>query len=247
MSTEAQATPNLTEGVEMPAGLVRPGSSPAASLTADWQRWVLVSVVGWVPASGYWVPVAELQPGGGMNGIPTGHTQTNANMGVPVATQHLGHESNCDSLAVHTRSNQCFDSSVAVLANSAAELAAVYYHHLWVISIPASNFLCWVRPVDVNAGHLDRPPTVFPTVTAQVEGHFDLVTILFLVTGAEEKGIFVFVDVDLSMAVGCHCYFFAGTGFLASDLFLMLHILGQLTRTLPDPGNGLYELAETLG
>jgi len=27
-----------------------------------------------------------------------------------------------------------------------------------------------------GAGHLDRPPIVFPTVTAQVEGHFDLVT-----------------------------------------------------------------------
>ena len=50
--------------------------------------------------------------------------------------------------------------------------------------------------MDANAGHLDRPPTVFPTVTAQVEGHFDLVT------GVEEKGIFVLADVDLPMAVG---------------------------------------------
>jgi len=53
-----------------------------------------------------------------------------------------------------------------------------------------------VEPVDANAGHLDRPPTVFPTVTAQVEGHFDLVT------GVEERGIFVLADVDLPMAVG---------------------------------------------
>ena len=182
-----------------------------------------------------------------MSGIPTGHTQSNANLGVPVATQHLGHESNCDSLAVHTRSNQCSDSSVAVLVSSAAELAVVYFHQLWVMSIPASNFLCWVGPVDVNAGHLDQPPTVFPTVAAQVEGHFDLVTILFLVTGAEEKGIFVLVDVDLSIAVGCYYYLLAGTGFPASDLFLMLHIPGWLTRTLPGPENGLYELATTLG
>jgi len=94
----------------MPAGLVRPGSSPAASLTVDWQQRVLVSVVGWVPAPEYWVPVAELQPGGGMSGIPTDHTQSNANPGVPVAT-----------------SGPCFETSVAVLAHSAAELVAVDY------------------------------------------------------------------------------------------------------------------------
>jgi len=152
----------------MPAGLVRPGSSHAASLTVDWQRRVLVSVVCWVPAPEYWVPVAELQPGDGMSGI--------ANLGVPVATQHLVHENGCDNLAVHTHNNQCSETSVVVLAHSAAELVAVRYHHLWAISIPASNFLCWVRPVDANAGHLDRPPTVFPTVAAQVEGHFDRVT-----------------------------------------------------------------------
>jgi len=52
-----------------------------------------------------------------------------------------------------------------------------------------------VEPVDVNAAHLDRPPTVFPTVTAQVEGHFDLVT------EVEVKGVFVLADVDLPMAV----------------------------------------------
>ena len=50
--------------------------------------------------------------------------------------------------------------------------------------------------MDANAGHLDRPPTVVPTVAAQVEGHFDLVT------GVDEKGIFVLADVDLPMAVG---------------------------------------------
>jgi len=130
VSTEAQATPNLTEGVEMPAGLARPGSSPGASLTVDWQRRVLVSVIGCVPAPEYWIPVAEVQPGGGMNDIPTGHTQSNANLGVPVATQHPVHESNCDSLAVHTRDNHNSIPSVAVLANSAAELVVVYYHHL---------------------------------------------------------------------------------------------------------------------
>ena len=84
VSTEAQATPNLTEGVEVPAGLARPGSSPAASLTVHWQRRVLVSVVGWVPAPEYWESVAELHPGGGMSGIPTDHTRSNANPGVPV-------------------------------------------------------------------------------------------------------------------------------------------------------------------
>ena len=128
VSTEAQATTNLTEGVEMPAGLVRPGSSPAASLTADWQRRVLVSAAGWVPAPGYWVPVAELQPGGGMSDIPTDHTQSNANPVVPVATQHPVHEADYDSRTVHICSNQCSAASVAVLAHSAAELVAVDYH-----------------------------------------------------------------------------------------------------------------------
>jgi len=120
--------PNLTEGVEMPAGLVRPGSSPAASLTADWQRRELVSVFGWVPAPEYWEPVAELQPSGGMSGIPTDHTQSKANPGVPVATQHPVHEADCDSRTVHIRSNQCSATSVAVLVHSAAELVAIDYH-----------------------------------------------------------------------------------------------------------------------
>jgi len=99
-----------------------------------------------------------------------------------------------------------------------------------VISIPASNSLCWVEPVDVNAGYLDRPPTVFPTVTARVEGHFDLVT------GVEVKGVFVLADVDLPMAVGYYHYL-AETGYLANDLFLMLRNLGYLTWTQPGPGN----------
>ena len=50
--------------------------------------------------------MAELQPGGGMSDIATGHTQSIANPGVLVATQHLVHENNCDSLAVHTHSNR---------------------------------------------------------------------------------------------------------------------------------------------
>jgi len=113
----------------MPAGLVRPGSSPAASLTVDWQRRVLVSAVGWVPAPEYWVSVTELQPDDGMSGIPTGHTQSIANLGVLVATQHLVHENGYDNLAVHTHNNQCCETSVAVLTRSAAELGAVHYHH----------------------------------------------------------------------------------------------------------------------
>ena len=157
-----------------------------------------------------------------------------------MATQHLVHENGCDSLAVHTHSNQCSETSVVVLAHSAAELVAVHYHYLWAISIPASNFLCWVGPVDANAGHLDRPPSVFPTVTAQVEGHFDLVR------GTEMRGVFVLVDVDLPIAVGCY-HFPTGTGHLANVLFLMLRNLGYLTWTQTGPGNELCELATTFG
>ena len=76
-----------------------------------------------------------------MNGIPTGHTQSNANLGVPVATQHPVHEADYDSRTAHIRNNRNSVTSVVVLVHSAAELAAVYNHHLWVISIPASNFL----------------------------------------------------------------------------------------------------------
>jgi len=97
-------------------------------LTADWQRRVVVSAVGGVPAPEYWGPVAELQPGGGMSGIPTDRTQSNANPGVPVATQHPVHEAECDSRTGHIRSNQYSETSVAVLVHSAAELVAVDYH-----------------------------------------------------------------------------------------------------------------------
>jgi len=107
VSTEAQATPSLTEGVEMPAGLARPGPSPAVSLTVDWQRQVPVSVEGCVPAPGHWVSVAELQPGGGMSGIPIGHTRSIANPGVLVATQHLDYANGCDNQGVHTHNNLC--------------------------------------------------------------------------------------------------------------------------------------------
>jgi len=92
----------------MPAVLARHGSSPSASLTVDWQRQLPVSVVGCVPAPGHWASVAELQPGGGMNGIPTGHTQSIANLEVPVATQHLVYANNWHNLAVHTHNNLCF-------------------------------------------------------------------------------------------------------------------------------------------
>ena len=92
----------------------------------------------------YWGLVAGVQLSGKMSGIPIGHTQSIANLGVLVATRHLVHENGCGSLAVHTHNNQCSETNVAVLAHSAAELAAVHYYYLRVISIPASNFLYWV-------------------------------------------------------------------------------------------------------
>jgi len=97
-------------------------------LTVDWQRRVLVSVIGWVPAPEYRESMAELQLDDGMSGIPTGHTQSNAIPEVPVATQHPVHESDYGSRTAHTRSNQNSDSSVPLLVHSAAELVAVYYH-----------------------------------------------------------------------------------------------------------------------
>jgi len=75
------------------------------------------------------VPVAELQTGGGMNGIPIDHTQSNATPGVPVVTQHSVHVADYDSRTVHIRNNQYFVTSVAVLVHSAAELVAIDFHH----------------------------------------------------------------------------------------------------------------------
>ena len=125
----------------MPAGLVRPGSSPAASLTVDWQQRVLVSVVGWVPAPVYWGLVAELQLSDRTSDIPIGHIQSIANLGVLAVTQRRVHENHCGNLAAHTHNNRYFGTSVAVLAHSAAELGANDFRRPLAISNLASNFL----------------------------------------------------------------------------------------------------------
>ena len=127
VSTEAQATPNLTEGVEMPAGLVRPGSSPASRLTVDWQKRVLVSVVGWVPVPGYEDPAANLQPDDGLNDIPIDHTHNIANPGVLVPIQHRVDEIDYDSLTLHKQNNQNWVTRLAVRVHSAAELVVSDY------------------------------------------------------------------------------------------------------------------------
>ena len=74
--------------------------------------------------------------------------------------------------------------------------------------------------MDASGGHLDRPPTVFLTVTAQVEGRFDLVT------AVEARGIVVLADVDLPTVAG-YRHFPRGAGYPANVPFLMQ------TRTLP--------------
>jgi len=91
-----------------------------------------------------------------------------------------------------------------------------------------------VEPVDANGVHLDRPPTVFPTVTAQVEGRSDLVR------GVEAKGIFVLADVDLPTVAGYHD-FPTRAGYLANVPFLMQ------TRSLPGLENAPYALVLTHG
>ena len=52
--------------------------------------------------------------------------------------------------------------------------------------------------MDAKVEHPDRPPTVFLTVAAQVEGHLDLMT------GVEARGIFVLADVDLPTVADYH-------------------------------------------
>ena len=83
--------------------------------------------------------------------------------------------------------------------------------------------------MDAKVGHPDRPPTVFPTVAAQVGGHLDLVT------GVEARGIFVLADADLPTVAGYHD-FPTGAGYLANVPFLMQ------TRILPGLENAPYAL-----
>jgi len=91
-----------------------------------------------------------------------------------------------------------------------------------------------VEPVDASVGHLDRPPTVFPTVTAQIEGRFDLVT------GVEVRGIFVLADVDLPTVAGYY-HLLTGAGYFANVPFLMQ------TRILPGLENAPYASVLTHG
>ena len=86
---------------------------------------MLVFVVGCVPAPVYWVSVAELQPGDGMNGIPIDHTHNNANRGVLVPTQHLVHGVDCDSRSLHRQNIQSLVTRFAVRVHSAAELPEI--------------------------------------------------------------------------------------------------------------------------
>ena len=83
--------------------------------------------------------------------------------------------------------------------------------------------------MDAQVEHPDRPPTVFPTVAAQVEGHLDLVT------GVEARGISVLADADLSTVADYHD-FPAGAGYLANVPFLMQ------TRILPGLGLSLIHI-----
>jgi len=86
-----------------------------------------------------------------------------------------------------------------------------------------------VELADAKVGHPDRPPTVFPTVAAQVEGHPDWVK------GVEAREILVPADVDLPTVADYHD-FPTGVGYLANVPFLMQ------TRTLPGLENAPYAL-----
>ena len=77
-----------------------------------------------------------------MSGIPIGHTQSIANLGVLAVTQRRVHENHCGNPAVHIHNNRYSDTSVAVLAHSATELVANDFHRPQAISNLASNFLC---------------------------------------------------------------------------------------------------------
>ena len=88
--------------------------------------------------------------------------------------------------------------------------------------------------MDAKVGHPDRPPTAFPTVAAQVEGHPDWVK------GVEARGILVLADADLPNVADYHD-FPTGVGYLANVPFLMQ------TRILPGLENAPYALVWTHG
>ena len=83
---------------------------------------MLVFVVGWVPAPVYWGPVANLQPGDGLNDIPIAHTHNIAYQGALAPTQHLVHEADYDSQTLHRRNNQLATRAVVRVPSAAVLL-----------------------------------------------------------------------------------------------------------------------------
>ena len=78
VSAETQAASNLTEGVEVhwPAGPARPGSSPAASLTADWLHSRLVPELVLLTGSTCSTLVAGYLVYGGLSDIRVGRRRS---------------------------------------------------------------------------------------------------------------------------------------------------------------------------
>ena len=108
VSAETPAAPNATKGVEedWPAGPARPGSSPAASLTADWLHSWLVSALDLPADSKHSAPVAGHPVCGGMGSIRVGRRRSISRPVGPGVTQHQTHGTRCGSPADRRRSIQ---------------------------------------------------------------------------------------------------------------------------------------------
>jgi len=102
-SAETQATFSLTEGVEehWSAEPARPGSSPAASLTAGWRYpWQVLEPI-LLAGLEHLEPVAEHLPPGGRNGNLSVHRQSIPWPVVPGDTPLLVHGSRSVNPVVH--------------------------------------------------------------------------------------------------------------------------------------------------
>jgi len=95
VSAETQAAPNLTEVVEVhwPAGPARPGSSPAASLTADWLHSRLVAELVLLTGSARSALAAGYLLYGGLSDIRVGRRRNISWPVVPGVARHCAYGS----------------------------------------------------------------------------------------------------------------------------------------------------------
>ena len=69
---------------------------------------------------------------------------------ITITLRRLVHGNGCGNLAAHTHNNQCSETNVAVLAHSAAELAAVHHYYDLFLMQRNLGYLTWTQPGPEN-------------------------------------------------------------------------------------------------